>query len=285
MNVERAAGVLLIVLPLAFNLCFFLLGRSFDYPDILRRPTSEVLARFRAGGARLLLLWWIFALTAALLAPLAILLASALIGANSSLAAVAATTGVMAAVVQFLGLIRWPFLVPYLARADADAGFGSARRETIDIVFQSFNRYLGVAVGEHLSYLFTGGWSVLTGAALIQATNTPWWTGVAGIIIGALLMICSLEFVGAFEQKGWKLAGALTPIGVCRLVPMADRGRRRTPSVGCVTAPVPSKPAGGSTRDGLEQRFARAHDRGQVASRFLSSPSRIRSRPYSNSSP
>jgi hypothetical protein len=76
---------------------------------------------------------------------LAVLLASALIGANSSLAAVAATTGVTAAVVQFLGLIRWPFLVPYLARADADADVSPARRETIDIVFQSFNRYLGVA--------------------------------------------------------------------------------------------------------------------------------------------
>jgi hypothetical protein len=211
-NTERAAGALLIVLPVAFNLCFFLLGRSFDYPDILRRPTSEVLARFRAGGTRLLLLWWIFALTAVLLAPMAVLLASALVGANSSLASVAATTGVMAAVVQFLGLIRWPFLVPYLARADADAGFGSARRETIDIVFQSFHRYLGVAVGEHLGYLFTGGWSVLTGVALIQATNTPWWSGVAGIVVGALLMMCSLEFVGAFEQEGWKLAGVLTPI-------------------------------------------------------------------------
>ena len=115
-----------------------------------------MLARFRTGGTRLLLLWWICALTAVLLAPLAVPLTSALVGANSSLAAVAATTGVMAAVVQFLGLIRWPFLVPYLARADAHADVGSARRETIDIVFQSFHRYLGAAVGEHLGYLFTG---------------------------------------------------------------------------------------------------------------------------------
>jgi hypothetical protein len=212
MSVARTAGALLIVLPLAFNLCFALLGRSFDYPDILRRPTSEVLDRFRAGGARLLLLWWVFALTAVLLAPAAVLLATALVGANPSLAAVAATTGVMAAVVQFLGLIRWPFLVPYLARADADPDVSLARRETIDVVFQSFNRYLGVAVGEHLGYLFTGAWSVLTGVALIQATNTPAWSGVAGILIGALLMICSLEFVGAFEREGWKLAGVLTPI-------------------------------------------------------------------------
>jgi hypothetical protein len=103
--------------------------------------------------------------------------------------------------VQFLGLIRWPFLVPYLAGADADADISPARRETIDIVFQSFNRYLGVAFGEHLGYVFTGGWSVLTGVALIQATNPPWWSGIAGIVVGALLMICSLEFVGASSRK------------------------------------------------------------------------------------
>lgn len=212
MSTERTAGALLILLPLAFNLCFSLLARTFDYPDILRRPTSEVLARFRAGGARLLLLWWAFALTAVLLAPLAVLLATALVGAKSGVLAVAATTGVLAAAVQFLGLVRWPFLVPYLARIDADADANPALREAIDVVFQSFNRYLGVAVGEHLGYLFTGAWSVLSGVAVIQATNAPWWLGVAGIVVGALLMVCSLEFVGAFEQEGWKLAAALTPV-------------------------------------------------------------------------
>lgn len=210
MSTAGVAGGLLIVLPLAFNLCFFLLARSFDYPDILRRPTSEVLARFRAGGAPLLLLWWTFALTAVLLVPLSVLLAAALVGVDRAVLVVAATIGVLAGVVQFLGLIRWPFLVPYLARADADAT--PARREAIDVVFQSFNRYLGVAVGEHLGYLFTGGWSVLSGVALIQATNTPGWLGVVGIVVGGLLMMCSLEFVGAFEHEGWKLAAMLTPV-------------------------------------------------------------------------
>ena len=212
MSTEVVAGLLLILLPVAFNLCFALLAQRFDYPDILRRPTSEVLGRFRAGGAGLLLLWWAFALTAVLLAPLAVLLAAALVGANSALVAVAATTGVLAGVVQFLGLIRWPFVIPYLARADADPNISPARREAIDIVFQSFHRYLGVAVGEHLGYLFTGGWSALTGVALIQATNTPGWLGVAGIVIGLLLMICSLEFVGSFEEEGWKVAATVTPI-------------------------------------------------------------------------
>jgi hypothetical protein len=40
MSTRSASGALLIILPLTFNLCFALLGRSFAYPDILRRPTS-----------------------------------------------------------------------------------------------------------------------------------------------------------------------------------------------------------------------------------------------------
>ena len=111
------------------------------------------------------------------LAPTAVLLSSALDGANGDLRDLAATIGVLAALVQFLGLIRWPFLVPYLARIDDEPDVSPARREATDIVFQSFNRYLGVAVGEHLGYLLTGGWSVLVGAALTQTTAAPTWLG------------------------------------------------------------------------------------------------------------
>jgi hypothetical protein len=58
MGVEVLTGVVLIVLPVAYNGLYTLLARSFDYPDILRRPTSEVLERFAAGGSRLVLTWW-----------------------------------------------------------------------------------------------------------------------------------------------------------------------------------------------------------------------------------
>ena len=46
------AGIALIAMPVAFNVSFALLGARFDYPDILRRPTEEILERFRAGGPR-----------------------------------------------------------------------------------------------------------------------------------------------------------------------------------------------------------------------------------------
>jgi hypothetical protein len=158
------------------------------------------------------LLWWGFAMTAVLLTPLAILVSLSLAGADPTVLFVTAAVGVVASVVQFLGLIRWPFLVPYLARESATADGNPARQESIDIVFQSVNRYLGVAVGEHLGYLFTGAWSALVGVAILQSSNLSGWIGVAGIVIGVALAVCSLEFVGAFEPRGWRVAATATPI-------------------------------------------------------------------------
>ena len=206
------AAVLLIALPLVFNATFIGLAITFDYPGILRRPTTEVLELFRRGGTRLVLLWWAFALTAVLLAVLAGLLPFALLGAESTLLSVGSIVGVLAGVLQFLGLIRWPFLVPYLARADAEADATPARREAVDVVFQSFNRYLGVAVGEHLGLLFTGAWSILVGVSITQTYLLPEWLGLVGMVAGAVLVLCSLEFVGPFERTGWAVAARLTPV-------------------------------------------------------------------------
>jgi hypothetical protein len=209
---ETVTGVFLIALPILFNVTFGLLAARFDYPDVLREPTSEVLSRFREGGASLILIWWGFAISAVLFAPLVVLLAGELGDANGTIVSMSILFGVLAAVVQFLGLIRWPFLVPYLAREAADAKPRSSREEAVDVVFQSFNRYLGVAIGEYLGYALTGAWSIFAGVALIQGSDVPAWLGVIGLVIGPLFLVSSLEFLGPFEPGGWKLAGQLTPI-------------------------------------------------------------------------
>jgi hypothetical protein len=205
-------GALLIALPVAYNVLYTLLARSFDYPGILRRPTAEVLARFEAGGSRLIMTWWGFAMSAVLLAPTAVLVSATLSDANATVLALATSIGVLAALVQFLGLIRWPFAVPYLARTVADPAINTATKEAVDVAFQTLNRYLGVAVGEHLGYLFTGAWTGLVGLALIQSEVLHAAFGVTGLILAPLFVICSFEFVGFFEPRGWKLAGTLVPI-------------------------------------------------------------------------
>ena len=119
-------------------------------------------------------------------------------------------TGVLAAAVQFLGLVRWPFLVPYLARTAESED--PATRAAVEVAFQSFNRYLGVAVGEHLGYLFTGSWSALVGAAILQSCRA----GLAGCRrtrgrapAGALLAGVRRR-VRARGQ--WQVAALITPI-------------------------------------------------------------------------
>jgi Domain of unknown function (DUF4386) len=211
-NIECAAGALSILLPLAFNAFFFLLGRRFDYPDILRRPTEEILSRFQAGGVSLKLLWYGFMLTAVLFAPLAVLLGQVLARDGLAVVPVTTTIGVLAAVVQFLGLARWPFLVPSLARTYADPASSHAKREATAVTFESFHRYLGIGIGECLGYLLTGAWTMLVGVAMLQSSPFELWLAWPGIIIGLSLIVGSLEFVGRFEEQGWKLAGTIVPI-------------------------------------------------------------------------
>ncbi|HYJ24093.1 MAG TPA: DUF4386 family protein, partial [Acidimicrobiia bacterium] len=139
MTVKAVAGVFLIVLPLAFNGFFLMLGRRFDYPDILRHPTEDILNRFQAGGVGLKLVWSGFMLTAVLFAPLAVLLGQVLAGDDIAVIPTAIVVGVLAAVVQFLGLARWPFLVPALARTYTDPASTPATREATKAVFDSFH--------------------------------------------------------------------------------------------------------------------------------------------------
>jgi hypothetical protein len=212
MTTRIFTGVLLIALPVAYNVLYTLLARSFDYPDILRRSTAEVLERFAAGGSRLILTWWGFAVSAVLLAPAAVLVSSTFADANATVLSLATAIGVLAALVQFLGLIRWPFAVPHLARTAGDPAATAATKDAVDVVFQALNRYLGVAVGEHLGYMFTGFWTGLVGVAAIQSDVLHPAFGIIGLILAALFLIGAMEFVGSFESGGWKFAGKLVPI-------------------------------------------------------------------------
>lgn len=206
-------AISLVAVPLIFNWAFASLAKQFEYPEILRQSSAQVLAKFRAGGPKLVLTWWLFAMSALAFAFVAVLLPIHL-GVDSSLTALTATLGLLASLTQFLGLVRWPFVVPHLAREAEHAS--DHKLETIDVVFQSLNRYLGVAVGEHLGYLFTGLWTASLGAAFLVVnpeTHAGMYAafGFSGLILGLLLALCSLEFVGNNELTGWKFAGTITP--------------------------------------------------------------------------
>jgi uncharacterized protein DUF4386 len=214
MTTETLTAVLLIGVPIAFNVAFFELGRSFDYPNILRKEPDEILRRFAAGGSGLILRWEALLISALLMLPLAALLAVVL-AAAPALTVLSIVVGAAAALVQGLGLVRWPFAVPELARRymAAPAGpDGDAARRTVEVVFATLHRLLGVGIGEHLGYLFTGVWTLLIAGSILSTTVIPAWLGIVGLPIGIALLFGTLEFVGTNQRDGWSLAGTVVPI-------------------------------------------------------------------------
>lgn len=206
MKLTTVTGPFLIIVPIAFNVTFLLLGRAFEYPDILRKPTDYVLRQFKAGGASLRRLWYAFMFSAVLFTPVPVMVQQLFQPEVPSFLVVGTTIGVLAGAVQFLGLIRWPFLVTSLAEMYTAPDSTQATRDAAVVVFQAFHRYVGVAVGEHLGYLFTSIWTVLVCMAILGTQLVSPLLGWLGILpaIGV--------FIGVFEETGFKAAGAINAI-------------------------------------------------------------------------
>ena len=200
-----STGVLLIALPLLFNVLFALLAATFDYPDVLRRPPEEILQRFNAGGSALILLWYAFALTPAFFLLVAVLLRHAL-SSDSVYLHLATPLAVAAALVQLLGLVRWPLLVPELAYIYLDPATDESTRAATLALFRAFHQYLGVAVGEHLGYLFTGAWTLVVGGAMLRTAPFRPWQGGMGLAAAVGIL------VGLLEPTGVAAAGTINAL-------------------------------------------------------------------------
>lgn len=199
-------GLVLIALPVAFNVLFFLLGRAFEYPDILRKPTDHILTQFAAGGRRLVRLWYAFAMTALLAIPMALLLAAVFDIDYHQLAIVSAIIGVLSGLTQAMGLLRWSLLVPSLASQYTDPKTPPAQRDALVVVFNAFHQYVGVVVGEHLGFLFTAVWTLIIAVMMIGSA-------LFGGLMGALGIVSAVGILaGLLEPAGWKPAGAINAV-------------------------------------------------------------------------
>ena len=204
LHVRRTAGFLLIVVPLAFTVCFTLLAQQFEYPDILRQPTGDVLTKFQAGGAGLIATWYALTLTAVLFIPVVLLLHRVLAAQEApTILWVATVFGIVAGLAQTLGFLRWPFLVPHLAEAYLAPGAGEAQRSAAAMVFEAFHRYAGMAVGEHLGYLSTSVWTLLIAAVMLRSAQFGRWLGVSGMVLALGIA------AGLLEPVGLELAGTI----------------------------------------------------------------------------
>jgi len=186
----KVTASLLFLAAVLANVGFTALGSIFNYPDVLDEPAGQVLASFRDNEGAVSGWFSVLALSAALFAPIAIG-----VGRLSSQRAmrIAVPVGIAAAVVQVIGLLRWPILVPGYAAdaASADAGVAASARDS----FTTASDILGTALGETVGYFLTATWTVLVIVALGRRYAGRWFQ-VLGAVSAALVLVGVLSPLG-----------------------------------------------------------------------------------------
>lgn len=198
-----AAGLSALALAVAFNVPFSVLAATYDYPEVLRRPAGEALDLFAAGGAALILTWHAFALTALALVPVAIALSITprRVAERPALAIGAAIVGALAGLAQAIGLWRWVFVVPNLARTHADPTAAPEARLAAEQAFSILNQYGGVVIGEHLGQLLTASFVLLL--ACIQWSERTRIASAVGFLAAAAITVGTGEGLAiALGQSG-----------------------------------------------------------------------------------
>ena len=204
----RTTAALMVAAAVLVNVAFTGLGAVFDYPDVLKHPADEVLDAFRAAQVPVVSWFLALALGAAMLAPVAVG-----VGRLSRSRAMrwALPVGIAAAVVQLIGLLRWPLLVPGWAAtaAGSDAAAAAAAQDS----FATANRILGTLIGETGGYLLTAAWTVLVLVALGRAFAGRWFVvlgavSAASVLVGVLSpldlpLVDLANFVGYVLWSGW----------------------------------------------------------------------------------
>lgn len=188
-SARTLSGILLIAVPLVFAAGFIGLQMTFDYPDILRRPAGEVLTRFAHAGWDLHAYWYAMMIAAVGLIPAAVATGLSLWKRDGLLAALSIAFGVLAGLVQALGLIRWVMLTPALAATYVAPSASPQDQAIATALFDAANAYLGVGVGEHLGYLFTAVWTLLVSAMVFADRRILAVSGMAlslGVAAGTL---------------------------------------------------------------------------------------------------
>lgn len=198
-TVNRLTGVLLILSVVGFFLPFTILLAVLHFTD---QPASIAFPIFQQQSATVLLSYYAVAWSGLLLILAVLMLHRVLVSREMLSMTIATVCGVLGGLMQAIGDLRWPFLLPSLATTYFDPNASQASRSTVVVVFQAVDQIAGVEMGEHLYYLFIGVWSLLVGWYLLRSLRSERWLAWLGIISGCGFLISSIE------QFDWSVIGS-----------------------------------------------------------------------------
>lgn len=178
---KRRLASAMLLFVVAATLSYSWLIEHFGYDDVLREPAADILAKFHAGGAPLVLAWFAFSMSALAFVPVA-LLTERLLQAHGVSASGARTLALASAVAQTIGLLRWVLVVPALATTFVDPASSPATRDAVLVVFDAVHRYGGMVIGEMVGQLLLAGWTAMVAVQLLRARVLPRWVAALGLL-------------------------------------------------------------------------------------------------------
>ena len=176
----------------------------FDFPDILREPIGVMLSKFYSNKNIVVPSYYLFVLTGICFVFMVILIHKSIVPKDSTLGLLALVSGILFGVLSNLGFIRWPFLINFLAITFNDPSISVHQKETIEMIFNSFHNYAGVAVGENFAFWFEGFWMIFISIIIKQRSDLfPKYMGIFGLILGSSMLVYTFEqFGGLFSFLG-----------------------------------------------------------------------------------
>ncbi len=204
---RQLAGLFFVIGAVLVNIPYTLLIMNFDYPDILRAPVDQILLRFQSGGSPLIYTWFAFAWVGLPMLFGAIMFKRILENQNAHFLETATTIGAIGFVVQVVGLLRWVFVVPVIARLFTDPATSQSLKDSLSVLFMGINQYGGVVLGEHMGQIFIIIWMIMVSAIIYKSPLFAKWISWLGWIASAVYLLAQTELLATaipgFPEIGW----------------------------------------------------------------------------------
>lgn len=169
-----------------------ILGEFFNFPAILRQPAADVFALFRQNATPVVIGYYTFLLSSLLYVPLSYTLAGFLAKEKSIGRRALIGLGLLTAVFQAIGFVRWIFTMPYLTETYYEH---PELRGSVTVVYEMLNHYAGMSIGEHLGFIAMGFWTIVLSSLILQSSLKR-WLGYLGVFIGVIIILSIGEHFG-----------------------------------------------------------------------------------------
>ncbi len=187
----NATAVLIIFQVIVAITCFLILMAVFEFPDILRESSEYRLSLFLENKDIVIPTYYFLSLTGLGQIIISVMFYQ-IFGKASTLNLLCVVFGVLCGLFQAIGFIRWAVLIPYIAEMK------DVSPEIVGFIEGAFNRYAGMAIGEHLGFLMQAFWTLFLSLAILKTSIFDRLLGQVGLIIGGLTIAMSLEPLGEF---------------------------------------------------------------------------------------